>query len=236
MNEIESQFQPRAREKHLYLYLAILLVSGAVSLGCRISPPSLMDDVDATQATIARNMLVSGDWVTAHIDKIAFLEKPPMIYWSMAISYKVFGVHDWAARIPVAVSTMALCVLTAAFGAWAFGKRAGLYAGLCMSTCLGLFLFTRVLIPDVMQSFAIALALWAFMRSLDEEEPRPGLWAFILAVSLGTGLVVKSLIGVVFPAAIGLIYLYLTGQLFSARTWKRLRPFTGALIVILSNT
>jgi 4-amino-4-deoxy-L-arabinose transferase-like glycosyltransferase len=233
LNEIESQVQPRAREKHLYLYLAILLVSGAVYLGCIISPPSLMDDVDATQATIARNMLVSGDWVTAHLDKIAFLEKPPMIYWSMALSYKVFGVHDWAARIPVALSTMALCVLTAAFGAWAFGKRTGLYAGLCMSTCLGLFLFTRVLIPDVMQSFAIALALWAFMRSLDEEEPRPGLWAFILAVSLGTGLVVKSLIGVVFPVAIGLIYLYLTGQLFSARTWKRLRPFSGALIVIL---
>ena len=192
-----------------------------------------MDDVDATQATIARNMLVSGDWVTAHIDKIAFLEKAPMIYWSMALSYKVFGVHDWAARIPVALATMALCVVTAAFGVWAFGKRAGLYAGLCMSTCLGLFLFTRVLIPDVMQAFAITLALWAFMRALDEEEPRPRLWTIIMGASLGTGLLLKSLIGVVFPSAIGLIYLYLTGQLFSARTWKRLHPFSTAAIVIL---
>jgi 4-amino-4-deoxy-L-arabinose transferase-like glycosyltransferase len=233
LTEIESRVQAPTREKHLYLYLAVLIVSGIVYLGCIISPPSLMDDVDATQATIARNMLTSGDWVTAHIDKIAFLEKPPVIYWSIALTYKVFGVHDWAARIPVALATMALCVLTAAFGAWAFGKRAGLYAGLCMSTCLGLFLFTRVLIPDVMQSFAIALALWAFMRALDEEEPHPRLWAFILAASLGAGLVLKSLIGVVFPAAIGLIYLGLTRQLFSVRTWKRLHPFTGALIVIL---
>ena len=192
-----------------------------------------MDDVDATQATIARNMLVSGDWVTAHIDKIAFLEKPPMIYWSMAVSYEVFGVHDWVARIPMALATMALCVVTAAFGVWAFGKREGLYAGLCMSTCLGLFLFTRVLIPDVMQAFAIALALWAFMRALDEEEPHPRLWAIVMAASLGVGLLLKSLIGVVFPWAIGLIYLFLTRQLFSAWTWKRLHPFSCTLIVLL---
>jgi 4-amino-4-deoxy-L-arabinose transferase-like glycosyltransferase len=233
LNEIESRTSLPTPKNHLYLYLTILLVSGIVYLGCIISPPSLMDDVDATQATIARNMLVSGDWVTAHINKIAFLEKPPMIYWSIALSYKVFGVHDWAARIPVALATMALCVLTAAFGAWAFGRRAGLFAGLCMSTCLGLFLFTRILIPDVMQAFAIALALWAFMRALDEEEPRPRLWSIIMAVSLGTGLLLKSLIGVVFPSAIGLIYLFLTHQLFSARTWKRLHPFSGASIVIL---
>ena len=233
MTEIESRIPSLERKSNLYLYLAVLLVSGIVYLGCIISPPSLMDDVDATQATIARNMLVSGDWVTAHIDKIAFLEKPPMIYWSMAVSYKVFGVHDWAARIPMALATMALCVVTAAFGAWAFGKREGLYAGLGMSTCLGLFLFTRVLIPDVMQAFAIALALWAFMRALDEEEPHPRLWAIVMAASLGAGLLLKSLIGVVFPSAIGLIYLFLTRQLFSARTWKRLHPFSGALIVIL---
>src|SRR5215470_15451135 len=65
-----------------------------------ISPPHLMDDVDAVQAQIARNMLVSGDWVTARLDGVAYLEKSPLIYWLMAVSYKIFGVHDWAARIP----------------------------------------------------------------------------------------------------------------------------------------
>jgi len=88
-----------------------------------------MDDVDAVQAQIARNMLASGDWVTARLDGLVYLEKAPLIYWMEAVSYKVFGVHDWAARIPVALSAIALCLLTAAFGAWAFGKRAGLYAG-----------------------------------------------------------------------------------------------------------
>jgi 4-amino-4-deoxy-L-arabinose transferase-like glycosyltransferase len=186
-----------------------------------------MDDVDAIQAQIARNMLTSGDWVTARLDGIPYLEKAPLVYWAIAISYKMFGVHDWAARIPIVLSILALAWLTAAFGVWAFGKRAGLCAGLCMGTCVGIFLFTRILIPDIMLTFTIALAMWAFLRALDEEEPHPRLWAFILAASLGTGLLLKSLVSVVFPVAAALIYLFFTKQLFTLRTWQRLRPISG---------
>src|SRR6201986_3704609 len=110
-----------------YLYLGVLLFASAVYLGCIISPPSLMDDVDAVQAQIARNMLTTGDWVTARLDGVVYLEKAPFVYWAMAASYVILGAHDWAARIPIALSAIALCWLTAAFGTWAFGKRAGFY-------------------------------------------------------------------------------------------------------------
>jgi 4-amino-4-deoxy-L-arabinose transferase-like glycosyltransferase len=192
-----------------------------------------MDDVDAVQGQIARNMITSGDWVTARLDGVVYLEKPPLVYWLIAISYKTFGVHDWAARIPIALAAIGLAWLTAAFGIWAFGKRAGFYAGLCMATCIGLWLFTRILIPDVMLTFTIALALWAMLRALDEDEPHPRAWAYVLAASLGTGLLLKSLIGVVFPVAAGVIYLAITRQLFSARTWKRLHPFAGLAIILV---
>jgi len=215
------------------LYLALLLIAGSVYVSGIISPPSLSDDVDAVQAQIARNMLTTGDWVTARLDGVAYLEKPPLIYWMMACSYKLFGVHDWAARIPVALFSVGLCLLTAAFGIWAFGRKAGFYAGLCMATCLGLYLFTRVLIPDVILTFTITLAMWALLRVTDEEETHPRAWAFVLAASLGTGLLLKSLIGVLFPVAAGLIYLFLTNQLVKARTWQRLRPFSGLLIILL---
>lgn len=192
-----------------------------------------MDDVDAVQAQIARNMLTSGDWVTARLDGVPYLEKPPLIYWMIGISYKIFGVHDWAARIPVALSAIALCLVTAAFGIWAFGHRAGFYAGLCLSTCIGLFLFTRILLPDAMLTCAIALAMWAFLRVLDEEEQHPRAWAAILAASLAVGLLLKSLIGVVFPIGAAVIYLLCTRQLFVARTWRRLRPLSSLLIILL---
>ena len=215
------------------VYAAVLLVASAVYLACAVSPPSLQDDVDAVQAQIARNMITSGDWVTPRLDGVIYLEKPPLIYWLIAISYKVFGVHDWAARIPMALAAMALSWLTAAFGIWAFGKRAGFYAGIAMATCVGLWLFTRVLIPDVMLTGTIALAMWSLLRALDQEEAHPRVWAHVLAFSLGVGLLWKSLIGVVFPVASGLIYLALTRQLLSRRTWKRLRPFSGMLIILL---
>jgi len=192
-----------------------------------------MDDVDAVQAQIAHTMLTSGDWVTARLDGVAYLEKSPLIYWTIAVSYRIFGVHDWAARIPVALSAMGLCWLTAAFGIWAFGRRAGFYAGLIVATCVGLFLFTRVLIPDVMLTLTVALAMWAFLRALDDDEPHPRLWAFVLAASLGVGLLLKSTVAVLFPIAAGAIYLFLTRQLFAAKTWRRLRPFSGLLIVLL---
>jgi len=202
-------------------------------VGCIVSPPSLMDDVDSVQAQIARNMLVSGDWVTARLDGVPYLEKPALIYWTIALSYKIFGVHDWSARVPIALSALALCWVTAAFGVWAFGKRAGFYAGLCIATCVGLFLFTRVLIPDVTLTFTTALAMWSFLRAIDDEEPNPRLWAFLLAASLGAGLLLKSLIAIVFPVGAAIVYLLFTRQLFSGKIWKRLHPFTGTLVILL---
>jgi 4-amino-4-deoxy-L-arabinose transferase-like glycosyltransferase len=224
---------PAGARKHLYVYLAVALVAAAIYLGCILSPPSLMDDVDAVQAQIARNMLTSGDWVTARLDGVVYLEKSPLIYWLIAISYRIFGAFDWAARIPVAVSCVGLAWLTAAFGVWAFGRRAGFYAGLAISTCIGLWLFTRILIPDVMLTATIALAMWAFLRVLDDEEPHPRWWAFLLAASLGVGLLLKSAVALVFPVGAAVVYLLLTRQLFSGKVWRRLHPWSGLAIMLL---
>lgn len=215
------------------VYLIVLSVASAIYLGCIVSPPSLMDDVDAVHAQMARNMLTSGDWVTARLDGVAYLEKAPLNYWLIAVSYKIFGVHDWAARVPMALASLAVCWLTTAFGIWAFGRLAGFYAGLSIATCAGLFLFTRILIPDVMLTFTTGLAMWAFLRALDEEELHPRFWAFLFAASVGIGLLLKSLIAVLFPLAAGAIYLALTRQFFSVPAWKRLRPASGAVVVLL---
>jgi hypothetical protein len=192
-----------------------------------------MDDTDAVEAQIGANMLASGDWVTARLNGVIYLEKSPLNYWLEAISYSVFGNHDWAARIPFALFAIGLAWLTAAFGRWAFDAMAGFYAGLVVATCIGLFLFTRVLIPDVMLTFFITLAMWAFLRVLDEEEKHPRAWAYTLAASLALGLLLKSLIAVVFPLGAGLAYLLFTRQLFSWATWKRFYPASSAAILLL---
>ena len=208
-------------------------MASLIFFGCMISPPSLMDDVDAVQAQIAHNMLQSGDWVTARLDGVKYLEKSPLKYWMMAVSFRVFGVHDWAARVPIALATVLLSWVTAQFGVWAFGNRTGWYSGLVLATSVGLFLFTRILIPDVILTLTITLAMWSLLRTLEEGEAHPGRWALGMWAAMGTGLLLKGLIAALFPVAAGLLYLHLTKQLWQRRTWKRLRPFTGMAVFLL---
>jgi hypothetical protein len=85
----------------------------------------------------------------------------------------------------------------------------------------------------VMLTASIALSMWAFLRVLDDDEPHPRLWAALMAASLGVGLILKSTVALLFPGAAAGIYLLLTHQLFSARTWKRLRPWSGLGILLL---
>lgn len=192
-----------------------------------------MDDVDAVQAQIARNMLESGDWVTARLNGVKYLEKAPLKYWMIAVSFQIFGVRDWAARLPLALSTVLLCWVVWRFGRWAFSPAAGMWAGVSLATCIGLFLFTRILIPDVILTLTITLAMWALLRVLDENEPRPQLWSFALAAAIGTGLLLKGLIAAVVPIGAGVAYLAVTRRLFDRDTWRRIRPLRGALVILL---
>ena len=202
------------------LYELIVILVAALIFGAgATSPPSLMDDVDAVQAQIARNMLESGDWVTARLNGVAYLEKAPLKYWMMAASMAVFGPHDWAARVPLVLSTIALCWLVVRMGAWAFSPLAGLLAGLVLASCTGLWLFTRILIPDVVLTFTIALALYGFLRG----------WAYVFWASLGAGFLLKGLIAMVFPVAAVLLYCAVSGE---GRRWREWKLLTGPLVTL----
>jgi Dolichyl-phosphate-mannose-protein mannosyltransferase len=189
--------------------------------------------VDAVQALIARNMLHSGDWVIARLDGVPYLEKSPLIYWMLAGCFRVFGVHDWAARIPIALCVVLLAWLTYRYGRWAFGARAGYYAGLALATCVGLFLFTRVLIPDVALTLTTCLGFWSFQRVTEPDEDNSKLWAAVLAASLGLGVMLKGLIALVVVGGGAFVYLVLTRKLFSRETWRRLHVLSSAAIFLV---
>ena len=193
-----------------------------------------MDDVDAVQAQIARNMLASGDWVTARLNGVAYLEKSPLIYWVMAASFRIFGVHDWAARLPLALAVVLLCWVTYRFGRWAFGEEAGLYAGIVLSTSVGLFLFTRILIPDATVTLCITAAIWAWLQLLEPEVERTTIWVYVLGLCLGAGLLLKGLIAIVFPLAACLAYMAMTHKLFSREAWRKLHlgPVVALAVLI----
>ena len=200
-----------------------------IYFGSIFSPPSLMDDVDAVNAQIARNMLDSGDWITARIDGVLYLEKSPLGYWLMAVCYAVFGVHDWAARLPTALGSVGLMWMTAVMGRWGFGPRAGFYSGLAIGTSAGLFLFTRTVIPDVLLTLTVTAALYCFLRTIVDEDRR---WALGFWSSLGLGLLLKGLLAALVPVATAGLFLLIRRQILKRRTWYLLRPFTGFTLML----
>src|ERR1700721_690918 len=85
-----------------------------------VTPP-LLDDADSVHAEVAREMVLRHDWVTLYANGIRYLEKAPLFYWSMAASFKVFGVAEWSARLPLALYTLGLILVVFSLGRRLFG-------------------------------------------------------------------------------------------------------------------
>ena len=194
--------------------------------------PALLDDVDTIHAEAAREMLVRHDWVTMYTNGIRYLEKAPLMYWSLATSYSLFGISDWSTRLPLMLGVLALLLATYGLGRYAYGEVGGLYAGVVLATSIGPYIFTRFLIPDVLVGLWLTVGYYFFLRSLEEETPsRATCWGFAAVCALNV--LTKGLIGLVFPLGAILLYLVLTGNL---RHLLKLRLFTSTLVFFLIAT
>jgi 4-amino-4-deoxy-L-arabinose transferase-like glycosyltransferase len=206
----------------------ILLLWTAIYFAGIFTPP-LLDDVDTIHAEAAREMVLRHDWVTMYTDGIRYLEKAPLMYWGVAASYKVFGVHDWSTRLPLMLGVLALLLATYVLGARAYGERGGFYSAVVLATCLGPYIFTRFQIPDIIVGLWLTLSAFFFLVSLEQEHPsRWVCWG--LAATCGLSVLTKSLIGLVFPLGTIFLYLFITGNL---RHILRLRLLSSTLVFLV---
>lgn len=222
----------RATDRRLHGWI-VLAVAGIVFLGALSSPPSLLDDVDAAYAGIAREMLASGDWVTARLNGVPYFDKPPGQVWLIAVSYAAFGVHDWSTRLPMALAALAFCWLAWRTGRWAFGDLAGLWAGLGLATCCGLFLFTRARIPDVYVGCASLFVLDCFLRALEADERRARMLMRVAGAVLGAGLLCKGLVAAALPLGAILAFRLFGGAKHRRTPWRRLGLGGAAGVALL---
>jgi 4-amino-4-deoxy-L-arabinose transferase-like glycosyltransferase len=200
--------------------------------------PPLLDDADSVHAEVAREMIVRHDWTTLYANGIRYLEKAPLLYWSMAVSFKIFGVRTAAARFPLALTVLALALALEAFARRAFcnpeqpdsGLRAGLYAGLILLSSFGIFIFTRITIPDAMVCLWLTLAILCFWITEQEQHPSR-LPCFGFATCCALNVLTKGLIGIVFPIGIVAVYLMVTRGIRGAvARILGYHPFTSAAI------
>ena len=177
-----------------------------------LSRPALLDDADTVHAEAAREMVLRHNWVTLYANGVRYLEKAPLMYWSVAASYKLFGVNEWSTRFPLMLGVLAMILATYGLGRRVFGANGGFDSALVLATALGPYLFTRFLIPDVLVGLWLTLTFWLFLESLEQEHPSKWVcWG--LAVVCALNVLTKGLIGLVFPAGAVVLYLLLTGNL-----------------------
>jgi 4-amino-4-deoxy-L-arabinose transferase-like glycosyltransferase len=220
-----SQPQHRWPIAHIGLLFALWLAIFAASL----CTPPVLDDADATHAQAAHAMLRTGDWVTLHVDGVRYLEKPPLPYWIAATSLRLLGDNAFAIHLPLALSVLGLALLGYAWSRRAFGARAAFYTALFTLTSVGVFLFTRVFIPDALLSLLLALSLYAFLRAFAVDTARWRLYAYLGWTALALAVLTKGLVALVFLGGAGVLFLVLTGE---RRRLYRLRPIQGFLLFL----
>ncbi|HKW88739.1 MAG TPA: glycosyltransferase family 39 protein [Candidatus Acidoferrales bacterium] len=208
--------------------LILLVLSIGIYVGTSGWPP-LLDSSDAGHAEAAREMLVNHHWIILHIDGIRYLEKPPLHYWLVAMSYAVFGVGTFATRFPLALAVAGLVMMVYIFARRWFGDRAGFYAGLVMCTSPGVFLFTRIMIPEAILGLELTAAFYLFLRAWQGSlSLRKGNWG--AAVMIALAVLTRSLIGIVFPVGIIFFFLWATGNL---RKWRKLPLISSAIVFLI---
>ena len=148
---------------------ALLILSGLwlVIYFASLFAPPLLDDADGTHASAARHMALTGDLVTLRVDGIRYLEKPPLPYWLVAVSFRIFGFNTFAAHLPQAIGVLLLTLLGYRWAERAFNARTAFYTGLATLTSVGVFLFTRYFIPEVLLSLFLCTALYCLLRTLE---------------------------------------------------------------------
>jgi 4-amino-4-deoxy-L-arabinose transferase-like glycosyltransferase len=232
---IPTSISPTNRNRLILLALWFIFYASFA-----LTTPPLLDDADSVHAEVAREMLLRNDWVTLYANGIRYLEKAPLLYWSMALSYKLFGIHTASARLPLALTVLALALTLEGFARRAFhSARAGLYAGLILLSSFGIFIFTRIIIPDADLCLWLTLSIlcyWLTEADLSQQTPtspnspgtpsiaassrrmgttlstRPSnrIVCWIFAICCALNVLTKGLIGIVFPILIVLAHLVLT--------------------------
>ncbi|MGL5016937.1 MAG: glycosyltransferase family 39 protein [Luteolibacter sp.] len=153
----------------LWLILAVLFVF----LGTR----GLNEPDEGRYAELGREMAVGGSWLVPHLNGFEHLQKPPLIYWSTAVSMKIFGYNEWAARMPSAIAACGILLLTMTIARRLWGENRARTTAIVLVSTLLFFGLARVLTPDMLMSFFITAAIAALVYER--------CWLFFIMMGLG---------------------------------------------------
>ncbi len=211
------------------LALLLPLVLTAVVYISTAGNRGVIDYDEGHHAQVALHMVRSGDWVTPYVNGVRFLEKPPLMFWLTAASLRMFGINEFALRLPTALGVIALVWVVALMARRVAGGQAALVAGLGTSFCVGTYLFTRETLHDIWLVLFITLAMSAFLEwYLDPRHSFRRAWLFYAAMA--GAVMSKSLIGIAFPAGIVVAFFLLSREW---PKWRTLHVLPGSVLFLI---
>ena len=158
---------------------------------------------EAMYALIPKEMLASGSWLTPTLNGAPYLDKPHLIYWLNLLAYKIFGVSDRVARLPLLATTLGEVWFTYLIGRRLWGRRTAWLGGFVLFTSIGFFALHLQILTDHLVTLSLVASLYFLLRW--QEEPAFK-WAGPFFLALGLGFLSKGFISLVFPVLIGGLY------------------------------
>jgi 4-amino-4-deoxy-L-arabinose transferase-like glycosyltransferase len=221
-----SSGEPPPRQADLLTVpLAVAIVAAALFLA-RLGAAPFLDPPEGIHAQIAWEMLRGGGFITPHLNGVPYFDKPPLLYWLMSGAFAWLGPTEIAARLASALAAVTVATLTALIGARLASGRVGLMAGLMVAANLEVFLFGRLVKPDLLFVACIMLALYGFIRAYLGH----GRWPLSLFYgSLGLAALAKDFLGALGPLAIVALFLWLTRE---HRAWRQWAPARAVLLLL----
>lgn len=145
---------------------------------------TLWDNSETAYGEVAREILLTHDWVVMHLNGVAWYVQPPLYFWIAALCAKIFGLSAFALRLPSALATIAMGAAVTYAVARSLGTRTGVYAGVALSTCLMQAIVGRLAIMDALLDLAVTLSILCWFRALREGDDHY-LWYGALWAGLG---------------------------------------------------
>jgi 4-amino-4-deoxy-L-arabinose transferase-like glycosyltransferase len=179
----------------ILIALAALLHVGTIGSG------DLYSQTEGQYAGAAREMVETHQWLLPTNDGIPRLQKPPLLYWLIIVSFKLFGINAAAARLPVALAVVASVALIFLLGEKLTDYWRGFIAGLIYLSFCGTFLLARIVMPEPLVSAFIAGAIFCAVCGYQRRRHRPA-WFAGFWICSAFACLTKGLLGVVYPAAI----------------------------------
>lgn len=165
------------------------------------SHPLIIPD-EARYSEVAREMLVTHNFLTPMVDGIPFLDKPPLFYWIETLFIHLFGVNEWSVRIWPAIAATGGVLINYVLGCKLYTRRIGLMAALILATMLFYFAMAHFANLDLTVALFINASLSCILIAIQTPDKPNRSWLLIAYVFSGLAILTKGLIGIAFPAMI----------------------------------